>query len=171
MRIIFLFYFLSIILAQNSKNIQPTISSGFVQTDVLKGTLGESFFQKLESDNVALSAGFWGGVQSIITLDVENDVLPTEFSLSKAYPNPFNPTVNIDIEITQESEMEFFIYNLLGNQVFKHKEAFKQAGKYRFKWNGLSNSGKQDGQHKMYYDRTGNNVDISLLFKVTADWN
>ena len=77
------------------------------------------------------------------TLDVENDVLPSEFSLSKAYPNPFNPTVNIDIEIPQESEMEFFIYNLLGNQVFKHKESFKQAGKYRFRWNGLSNNGKQ----------------------------
>ena len=142
MRKIFLFYFLSIILAQNSKIIQPTISSGFVQTDALEGTLGQTFFQKLESDNVALSAGFWGGVQSF-TLDIENDVLPTEFSLSKAYPNPFNPTVNIDIEIPQESEMEFFIYNLLGNQVFKHKESFKQAGQYRFRWNGLSNGGKQ----------------------------
>ena len=61
MRIIFLFYFLSIILAQNSKIIQPTISSGFVQTNGLKGTLGQTFFQKLESDNVSLNAGFWGG--------------------------------------------------------------------------------------------------------------
>ena len=142
MKKLYLVFIFSIILAQNSKIIQPTISSGFVQTDALKGTLGQTFFQKLESDNVALNAGFWGGVQSI-TLDIENDVLPTEFSLSKAYPNPFNPTVNIDIEIPQESEMEFFIYNLLGNQVFKHKESFKQAGKYRFRWNGLSNSGKQ----------------------------
>ena len=39
--------------------------------------------------------------------------------------------------------MEFFIYNLLGNQVFNHKESFKQAGQYRFRWNGLNNSGKQ----------------------------
>ena len=62
MRKIFLFYFLSIILAQNSKIIQPTISSGFVMTDALKGTLGQTFFQKLESNNVAISAGFWGGV-------------------------------------------------------------------------------------------------------------
>ena len=142
MKKLHLVFIFSIILAQNSKIIQPTISSGFVHTDALKGTLGQSFFQKLESDNVALSAGFWGGVQ-YITLDIENDVLPIEFSLSKAYPNPFNPTVNIDIEIPQESEMEFFIYNLLGNQVFKHKESFKQAGQYRFRWNGLSNSSKQ----------------------------
>ena len=137
----FIFIF-TLSFAQNSKIIQSTISSGFVQANALKGTLGQTFFQKLESNNVAISAGFWGGVQSI-TLDIENDVLPTEFSLSKAYPNPFNPTVNIDIEIPQESEMEFFIYNLLGNQVFKHKESFKQAGQYRFRWNGLSNSGKQ----------------------------
>ena len=140
--IIILSYTFAIVLSQNTKLIQPTISSGFVQNDVLKGRLGQTFFQKLESDNVGLNAGFWGGVQSI-TLDVENEVLPTEFSLSKAYPNPFNPTVNLDIEIPKESEMEFFIYNLLGNQVFKHTESFKQAGKYRFRWNGLSNSGKQ----------------------------
>ena len=142
MKKLHLVFIFSIIFAQNSKIIQPTISSGFVQTDALKGTLGQTFFQKFESDNIALSAGFWGGFQSI-TLDIENDVLPTEFSLSKAYPNPFNPAVNIDIEIPRESEMEFFIYNLLGSQVFKHKESFKQAGKYRFRWNGLSKSGKQ----------------------------
>ena len=76
MKKLHLVFIFSIIFSQNSKIIQPTISSGFVQTNGLKGTLGQTFFQKLESDNVAISAGFWGGVQSI-TLDVENDVLPT----------------------------------------------------------------------------------------------
>ena len=135
--IVFVFSFL---VAQNTKLTQSTISSGFVSTSRLNGTLGQSFTDKYNSDNLVLSTGFWGGVQSI-SLGLENEVLPTEFSLSKAYPNPFNPVVNIDIEIPIESEMEFYIYNLLGNLVFKHSESFKEAGMYQFRWNGLSSNG------------------------------
>ena len=36
-----------------------------------------------------------------ITLGVD-DLLPEEFSISNAYPNPFNPTVSIDFSIPEK---------------------------------------------------------------------
>ena len=130
---------------QNITLKQPTFSSAVIKSSSstsssLNATAGESFAGTYSSDNAIVSVGFWGSVQTV-TLDIDEDGLPTAFSLSKAYPNPFNPVVNIDIEIPNESEMEFYIYNLLGNLVFKHNESFKEAGKYQFRWNGLSNNG------------------------------
>ena len=59
--IVFVFSFL---VAQNTKLTQSTISSGFVSTSRLNGTLGQSFTDKYNSDNLILSTGFWGGIQS-----------------------------------------------------------------------------------------------------------
>ena len=42
------------------------------------------------------------------------EILPDQFSLESAYPNPFNPTVNIDFEIPEQSDINIKIFDLLG---------------------------------------------------------
>ena len=106
---------------------------------VLTGTIGQSITGKMESDNTVLSAGLWGAV-SIITLGVD-DLIPRQFSISNAYPNPFNPSVNIDFSISEGSEINIEIFDLLGRNVFSHEQNFKAPGNYRFQWHGVNESG------------------------------
>ena len=84
--------------SQNTLLKQTSISSIAINTSAenskLTGTVGQAFIGDLESNNTILSSGFWGSI-AFIMLDID-DVLPIEFSISNAYPNPFNPTVNID---------------------------------------------------------------------------
>jgi len=139
--------FLSLILisfcsAQTSLK-QPTISSSAInasgESAILSGTVGQVFVGDQQSDNTILSAGLWGSISSIL-LGID-DLIPMEFSLSNAYPNPFNPTVNIDFEIPEQSDINIKIFDLLGRNVFTHKQVFSAPGKYRFKWHGVNNSG------------------------------
>jgi endonuclease I len=44
-------------------------------------------------------------------------VLPDEWSVGTIYPNPFNPTANITVQLTQPSYLEVTVYNTLGQQV------------------------------------------------------
>ena len=122
---------------------QTTISSSAVNANgesvVLSGTVGQVFVGEQQSDNTILSAGLWGSISSIL-LGID-DLIPMEFSLSNAYPNPFNPTVNIDFEIPEQSDINIKIFDLLGRNVFTHKQVFSAPGKYRFKWHGVNNSG------------------------------
>ena len=74
-------------------------------------------------------------------LNVDEEVLPTEYSISKAYPNPFNPLTNIDIAIPESGLMQFAIFDILGRQVFTHKQQFETPGHYRFSWSGKNNQG------------------------------
>jgi flagellar hook assembly protein FlgD len=143
-RLLFLsFYLLTYVFAQNTSMPQSVISSGTVNAQseqtALVGTIGQVFTNKAVSSTSILTSGFWGSVAQI-TLSVD-DVMPEEFSISKAYPNPFNPTVNIDFSISEESDINIQIFDLLGRNVFNHDQNFNRAGKYRFQWHGVNDSG------------------------------
>ena len=143
-RLLFLsFYLLTYVFAQNTSMPQSIISSGAVNAQseqtALVGTIGQVFTNKAVSSTTILTSGFWGSVAQI-TLDVD-DVMPEEFSISKAYPNPFNPTVNIDFSIPEESDINIQIFDLLGRNVFNHEQNFNTAGKYRFQWHGVNDLG------------------------------
>ena len=67
--------------------------------------------------------------------------LPATFSLGAAYPNPFNGSVAIPFELTQPGEIQFTVFDILGAQVYR-VQAHYGAGKYRWAWNGRSNTGQ-----------------------------
>jgi len=131
----------SVLFAQDLQLKQIVISSGAVQSERLKGTLGQPVVGTTISDNYFLSVGFWGSISQMF-LNVDGEaVMPTEYVISKAYPNPFNPVTNIDITVPQSGLMQFAIYDILGRQVFEHKQTFANPGHYRFSWSGKNNHG------------------------------
>ena len=136
-------YLLAFVFAQNTSMPQSVISSGTVNAQseqtTLVGMIGQVFTNKVVSSTTILTSGFWGSVAQI-TLSVD-DVMPEEFSISKAYPNPFNPTVNIDFSIPEEADITIQIFDLLGRNVFNHEQNFNTAGNYRFQWHGVNDSG------------------------------
>jgi len=136
-------YLLAFVFAQNTSMPQSVISSGTVNAQseqtTLVGTIGQVFTNKVVSSTTILTSGFWGSVAQF-TLSVD-DVMPEEFSISKAYPNPFNPTVNIDFSIPEEADITIQIFDLLGRNVFNHEQNFNTAGNYRFQWHGVNDSG------------------------------
>ena len=136
----------SVLFAQNAQLKQVVISSGAIQSDIwknagMKGTIGQPAVGRTRIDNYIINSGFWGSISQMF-LDVGDEaVLPTEYLISKAYPNPFNPVTNIDITVPESGLMQFAIYDILGRQVFEHKQTFDNPGHYRFTWSGKNNYG------------------------------
>ena len=51
-------------------------------------------------------------------LDVMYDqALPTGYEVSNAFPNPFNPTTSLTVDLDQESFVSVGVYNVMGQQV------------------------------------------------------
>ena len=136
----------SVLFAQDMQLKQVVISSGAIQSNIwknagMKGTIGQPIVGRTRIDNYILVAGLWGAISQMF-LDVGDEVvLPLEYSISNAYPNPFNPVTNIDITVPQSGLMQFAIYDILGRQVFEHKQTFANPGHYRFSWSGKNNHG------------------------------
>ena len=78
---------------------------------------------------------------SVIT-DIENEgtAMPTEYSLSSNYPNPFNPSTKIQFMIPEKSNVSLIVYNLLGQEVSRVVDGEIFAGSYsiNFDASGLS---------------------------------
>lgn len=62
-------------------------------------------------------------------------VTPDKFSISNAYPNPFNPSTNFQVSIPFRSKVELRVYNALGKEVAMIANNEFNAGSYTFQWN------------------------------------
>ncbi len=72
-------------------------------------------------------------------------VLPSEFSLNPAQPNPFNMSTSITFGLPEESKVEILVYDLMGREVWKSAKTHYAAGTYSIVWNGTNHSGQPVG--------------------------
>ena len=61
-------------------------------------------------------------------------VLPAEFALHAAYPNPFNPSTSISFDLPEAGKVSLSVYNLKGALVETLLNESKVAGTYQYKW-------------------------------------
>ena len=65
-------------------------------------------------------------------IDVAKHV--SEFNLSSAYPNPFNPTTNIDFSVSVAGYASVKVYNLMGQVVGVLMDGMVDANTYSLNW-------------------------------------
>ena len=65
---------------------------------------------------------------------VDINATPREFGLSKAYPNPFNPTTSVELSMANDGFVSLKIYNLMGQVVANLYEGHLNADSYNFTW-------------------------------------
>jgi len=77
----------------------------------------------------------------VVTGVKTTEVLPNEFTLANAYPNPFNPSTNISFSIPEKGNVSLKIYDMIGKEVKTIVEnSVQQAGEhnYSINMNGLA---------------------------------
>ncbi len=74
---------------------------------------------------------------SIANEDVDANV-PKEYSLSEAYPNPFNPSAKIRYALPELSDVRIEIFNILGERVDVLYEGQANAGYHEARWNAYN---------------------------------
>ena len=57
-----------------------------------------------------------------------------------AYPNPFNPKINFDINMPSLKYIEIDIYDIMGHKVDVIFSGYLNKGKYSFNWDGKNNA-------------------------------
>lgn len=110
-------------------------------TDTMKAFKGlvnnHTYYWKVRAGN----AGGWGAfsavrrVNTLFTSVAETRELPTEVRLHANYPNPFNPSTQIEYELPRESRVSLTVYNMLGEQVATLVDETRAAGYHRVTFN------------------------------------
>ena len=75
-------------------------------------------------------------------LAAELNFIPTEFALSQNYPDPFNPSTQIQFDLPERSNVKIVIYDILGREVMTLVNGELEAGRYREVWEGRDHFGR-----------------------------
>ena len=85
------------------------------------------------TDNFDIVDVVVGSAKSEIEYSIS--IVPDEFGLSNAYPNPFNPVTSVMLDMPQDGFASLKVYNLMGQVVATLHEGNLAAKTYTFNWN------------------------------------
>ncbi len=75
-------------------------------------------------------------------LDILDEKVPSKFTISEAYPNPFNPVTNIDFSLPKDSMVDLIIYDILGRKIKYLVKSYQRAGYNSVQWNATNDLGE-----------------------------
>jgi hypothetical protein len=79
---------------------------------------------------------------SDLVMKKAGEVIPTNFSLSHNFPNPFNPTTTLSVTVPKASDVRIDIYSTLGHRVRTLFVGLLEAGRHWFSWDGRNDAGE-----------------------------
>jgi len=97
-------------------------------------------------ENISLFYEISNGNNSILqkgTLDINSEIIPQEFILYPAFPNPFNPSTTISFDIPNDGLYESVylnIYDLRGRLIKKLINGIVLPGNYNLHWDASNSS-------------------------------
>ena len=84
-------------------------------------------------------------IESVIVSDLtgENSLsasvnMPSDFSISAAYPNPFNPTTQMSLDLSIDANVSVKVFNTMGQLVDVIAEGRMAGGSYSLTWDGTN---------------------------------
>ena len=108
------------------KTVAESISRCIIATDQSGEIIRASAAFKILEIKAAIPEGY---------VEVNLSELPIEFSIGKAYPNPFNPIVQFDYSIPIKSDLLIQVYDLNGKVITTLANDVKNPGNYTMAWN------------------------------------
>jgi hypothetical protein len=97
-----------------------------------------------------LASGTLGGDATAVE-DLGPAGTPDSYSLSDAYPNPFNPETSIEFSVPATGYVEMVVYNAAGQQVASLVDREMSAGTYKTMWDALDHNGMQVSSGVYFY--------------------
>ena len=114
------------------------LSSAMVSKHVTRGNETTLIVVMPEGEEIFKATGEYE-VAEVTAYNSRGDLMnvsePSSFSLSAAYPNPFNPSTSVNISMPVEGYVSVKAYNLMGQVVSVLHEGTMNVGSTTLDWN------------------------------------
>ena len=75
-----------------------------------------------------------------LVFDFDNQEIVSSLSISKVYPNPFNPITNLEYSIINSGLVKITVFDVTGRQVSVIENSYKDIGDYSIIWDAQNNT-------------------------------
>ena len=105
--------------------------------------INDIVFTENKTGYLVTNRSIYKNTQFSITTSSEEETneKATYFTLKQNYPNPFNPTTNIQFNLSESSNIELSVFNLLGRKVDVVYNGVKSAGSHTLTFDASNLSG------------------------------
>jgi len=73
----------------------------------------------------------------------ENEIIIPKITQISNYPNPFNPSTTIKLDLAESGKIELAIYNIKGQKVKTLLDAYSSKGHFEIIWRGIDDNKKK----------------------------
>ena len=114
---------------------------------------------RIFGDTIDMGAYEWQGNE------ISHDQLPVTNTNITNYPNPFNPSTTIKLELAETGVVDLAVYNIKGQKVKTLMDCSTAAGTYKCVWNGKDEQGKSvcSGQYIIRLQQNGKETAKKML--------
>ena len=81
-------------------------------------------------------------IYSLGTVPEDENIISKEFRLNSVYPNPFNPSINLELFFENDNMVEISIFDLQGKKINSLHKGFLAKGEHRIIWDGTGFGGQ-----------------------------
>ena len=99
----------------------------------LKLTIEDGAYLTVEDLEIVLSDANGEQLEVFWNNNVEYNV--NSFTLNNLYPNPFNPSTEINYSVLNNGDVSVKVFNLMGQEVAELYNGYQSIGDYKLNWN------------------------------------
>jgi hypothetical protein len=138
----------------------PRVSGTFTMFSLISGNPAAT--DQVELDDVVVRL-----VGEAVGVEENINTLPANFELKNNYPNPFNPTTNIEFSIAKSDYTTLKVYSVTGELVKTLVNSEISAGTHKVVFNGKDNSGNELTSGMNIYElKSGTNISANKMFLI-----
>lgn len=113
---------------------------------------GEVVFRVYPEGNPSAAQALTFGIYYGSGIETKNGKNPASFTLSPAYPNPFNPGTSFTYNVSTPGIVKAVVFNQLGQKAVELFNGYRQTGIYTIEWNGADANGVQLPSGTYYFN-------------------
>ncbi len=92
--------------------------------------------------------------------------LPIASLLHDIYPNPSHGDISIKYALSGQGDVNFKIYNIVGEMVYSHQIKGQPSGTHYYQWNGRNNRGDKISQGVYFVELSSSNINQRKRFVI-----
>jgi len=86
---------------------------------------------------------YWVNTAAGVDVDPDESMIPKKFALYDNFPNPFNPTTQIAVDLPEAASTKITVWNIMGQKVATLHSGDLSAGHHVVNFDGRDQNGKQ----------------------------
>ncbi|MBT4333173.1 MAG: T9SS type A sorting domain-containing protein [Candidatus Cloacimonetes bacterium] len=93
---------------------------------------------RIYGETIDMGAYEWQGVEA-----EEDEIVQITQTQISNYPNPFNPSTTIQLDLAESGKIELAIFNIKGQKVKTLMDAYSTKGHFEMVWKGIDDNKKK----------------------------